>query len=94
MAATRACCWACQCGSTPSPDPEFYLTLGLDTMSTNAIDQIALTNVLRLLGHPAASLVLTQGRGVRPDLGGMRMPHAWSIVDEAELTGWLAARLS
>ncbi|MBL8362479.1 MAG: hypothetical protein JNN18_18475 [Rubrivivax sp.] len=75
------------------PDPEFFISQGLDMMSSNAIDQIALVNVLRLLGHTDVSLVLTHGRGVRPDLGGRRLPHAWSIVDEDDLAAWLAARL-
>jgi hypothetical protein len=26
-----------------------------------------------------------------PDLGGIRLPHAWSIVDEPDLARWLMA---
>lgn len=75
------------------PDMAFYIEHGLDYGSANAYDQVALTSVLRAQGGQKVSLVLTSGKGVRPDLGGMRMPHAWSIVDEDELAQWLAEHL-
>ena len=31
---------------------------------------------------------------LKDDLGGMRMPHAWSIVDEADLADWIEKQLS
>lgn len=75
------------------PDMAFYLEHGLDYGSINAYDQVALASVLKAQGATRVSLVLTTGRGHRPDLGGVRMPHAWSIVDEDELAGWLLAQL-
>ncbi|MBN8504668.1 MAG: hypothetical protein J0L58_09315 [Burkholderiales bacterium] len=75
------------------PDAAFFVEQGLDWVSSNSSDQLALTALLRLQGHHQVSLVLTQGRGIRPELGNARMPHAWSIVDEPELADWLDRNL-
>ena len=75
------------------PDMAFYIEHGLDYGSINAYDQVALASLLRAQGSRQVSLVLTSGRGYRADLGGVRLPHAWSIVDEAELADWLLKHL-
>lgn len=75
------------------PDVQWWLeNRQADYTSMNATDAAALVNVLRLAGNAEAQLVTTSGRGVRPN--GTRHPHSWSIVDEAELTSWLLARLA
>lgn len=75
------------------PDMEFFVPLGLDYGAINAADAVSLATVLRAQGNTEVSLVLTSGKGYRADLGGMRMPHSWSIVDEAALATWIEARL-
>lgn len=76
------------------PDMQFFVPLGLDYTSINATDQVSLASILISQGNTEVSLILTSGKGYRPDMGGARMPHSWSIVDEAELAGWIAARLN
>jgi thioesterase domain-containing protein len=58
-----------------------------DYYGMNALDAAALVNVVRMHGNPNAHLVLTTGRGVRPN--GARHPHSWSIVDEDDLARWI-----
>jgi hypothetical protein len=73
------------------PDMDFWLSRGLDYYQINAFDAAGITNRLRHLGHADVELILTSGRGVRPN--GVRNPHSWSIVDEPDLARWLTARL-
>lgn len=74
------------------PDMEFWLdTMGLDYYQLNAFDAVAVGSRLRRLGHDDVEVILTRGRGHRPD--GTRNPHSWSIVDEPDLARWLASRL-
>ncbi len=73
------------------PDMDFWLSRGLDYYQINAFDAAGLANRLRHLGHDDVELILTSGRGMRPN--GIRNPHSWSIVDEPELARWLTARL-
>ena len=54
----------------------------------NAADAAALINGLKRVGNQEAELRLSTDKGYRPD--GSRHPHAWSIVDEAELVEWFA----
>jgi pimeloyl-ACP methyl ester carboxylesterase len=75
------------------PDMDFFVPFGLDYTSINATDQVSLASILHLQGNAGVSLILTKGKGYRADMGGARMPHSWSIVDEAELARWIAARL-
>jgi hypothetical protein len=75
------------------PDVHWWMAeRGVDYAGMNATDAAALVNVLRIGGNARAELVTTSGRGVRPD--GRRHPHAWAIVDEPELAGWLAGLLA
>lgn len=76
------------------PDMNYYIEQGLDYYSINSADQVALANILKILGNKNVSLILTSGKGYRPDLGNIRMPHAWSIVNEAELAQWLIKYLN
>jgi len=72
------------------PDIDWYIdNLNLDYLTINAIDQAALVSILKLQGNKNASLVTTTGKGYRPELNNMRMPHAWQIVDEKELADWI-----
>ena len=73
------------------PDMDFWLSHGMDYYQINAFDAAGLANRLRHLGQSDVELILTSGRGVRPN--GVRNPHSWSIVDEPELARWLVARL-
>lgn len=59
---------------------------GKDYYGMNAIDAAALINQLKIDGNEDAELVLTEGKGFRPD--GSRHPHSWSIVNEPELLDW------
>ncbi len=55
--------------------------------------QFKLAALLHSQGNSQVSLVLTSGKGYRAEMGGARMPHSWSIVDEADLARWIAGRL-
>jgi pimeloyl-ACP methyl ester carboxylesterase len=73
------------------PDIQWWMTnRRVDFYSTNAIDAAAFILQLQFLGNRQAELITTQGRGFRP--GGVRHPHSWSIVDEAELAEWIVQR--
>ena len=74
------------------PDMDFFVPLGLDYGGINAADQVSLAAILRSQGNERVSLVLTSGKGYRADLGGRRLPHSWSIVDERELARWIAGQ--
>jgi hypothetical protein len=71
------------------PDVLFFLEQVTDLYSLNALDVVFAINELRAMGNQRAELIVTSGRGYRPDLGGIRMPHAWSIVDEPDLANWI-----
>jgi hypothetical protein len=75
------------------PDMGFFIEYGVDYTSTNASDQVSLAAILKAQGNKDVSLVLTSGKGYRADLGGQRLPHSWSIVDEKELAEWVARYL-
>jgi hypothetical protein len=75
------------------PDIEWWMTNRNGSYSgLNAMDAAALVRQLRLLGNDRAELMVTTGRGFRPD--GARHPHSWSIVDQPGLTTWLTAALT
>jgi hypothetical protein len=80
-------------GSTPirlytEADVQWWMDeRNLDFHGLNAVDHAALINLLRVAGNAGAELIITTGKGYRPD--GQRHPHSWSIVDEAELMEWL-----
>jgi hypothetical protein len=72
------------------PDINWYIdSMHLDYTEINAIDQAALINILKLHGNKDAQLVVTSGKGYRPDLNNIRMPHSWEIVDENMLANWI-----
>ncbi len=71
------------------PDPDFWLGHGADLYCLNALDVVYAVAELRAQGNDRAELIVTHGKGFRPDLGGIRLPHAWSIVDESELAVWI-----
>ena len=75
------------------PDVDFWLAHGADLYSLNALDVVYAAAELLAMGNAEAELIVTSGKGFRPDLGGMRMPHAWSIVDEGDLAGWIEQHL-
>jgi pimeloyl-ACP methyl ester carboxylesterase len=75
------------------PDMDFYAPYSLDYGGINAADQVSLAAIAKSQGNADVSLVLTSGKGYRADLGGRRLPHSWSIVDEEELARWIAAHL-
>lgn len=75
------------------PDMDFFVPYGYDYGSINASDQVSFAAILKSQGNADVSLVLTSGKGYRADLGGRRLPHSWSIVDEAELARWIASHL-
>ncbi len=75
------------------PDVLFWMDYTADLYSLNTLDVIFAINELRVMGNRQAELILTNGKGYRPDLGGMRLPHAWSIVDELDLADWIEQKL-
>jgi hypothetical protein len=75
------------------PDVLFFLDQVTDLYSLNALDVVFAINELRAMGNEQAELIVTSGKGYRPDLGGIRLPHAWSIVDEAELADWIERKI-
>jgi len=75
------------------PDMDFFVPYGLDYGGINAADQVSLAAILHAQGNERVSLVLTSGKGYRADLGGRRLPHSWSIVDERELALWITGQL-
>ena len=75
------------------PDVQWWIeNRNRDYGDMNATDLAALINILRIGGNARATLVTTAGRGVRSN--GVRHPHSWSIVDEAELADWLVRALA
>ena len=84
-------------------EPDIVWTIdhwSIDYYCTNAIDQAALVQELRYLGHTDAQLITTTGKGFRRQLNektgkyekGERSPHSWTIVDEPELADWIERR--
>jgi hypothetical protein len=71
------------------PDVQWWMeNRNLDYHGMNSVDHAALINLLRIAGNARAELIVTTGKGYRPD--GRRHPHSWSIVDEADLARWIA----
>lgn len=69
------------------PDTAWWRTNRGDTyeeMNASALERIHAT--LRRMGNDQAEFITTEGRGIQH---GNRHPHAWSIVDEAELVQWM-----
>jgi hypothetical protein len=62
-----------------------------DYYTLNALDQAALTLILKQMGNSQVELIVTTGKGYRPP--GVRNPHSWTIVDEPELAEWILKRL-
>ena len=75
------------------PDVLFFLEQVTDLYSINALDVVFAINELRAMGNEQAELIVTSGKGYRPDLGGIRLPHAWSIVDERDLASWIEEKI-
>lgn len=74
------------------PDVIWWIeNMGCDYYTINALDQAALVLQLRALGNTKAELITTTGKGFKPP--GTRNPHSWTIVDEADLAGWIAKSL-
>lgn len=75
------------------PDLLFFLEHVTDLYSLNALDVVFAINELRAMGNAQAELIVTNGKGYRPDLDGIRRPHAWSIVDEPDLANWIEEKI-
>ena len=75
------------------PELHFWMDYTADLYTLNTLDVNFAINELRAMGNRQAELILTSGKGYRPDLGGMRMPHAWSIVDELDLADWIEQKM-
>lgn len=75
------------------PDVEFWQAHGADLYCLNALDVVYAVTELRAMGNAAAELKVTRDKGYRPDLGGIRLPHAWSIVDEEDLADWVVRHI-
>lgn len=74
------------------PDVVWWMeNYGFDYYTINAVDQAALVLQLRALGNSKADLIITSGKGFRPQ--GVRNPHSWTIVDEPDLADWVAKSL-
>jgi len=79
--------------STCRNDVLFWLEHVTHLYSLNSLDVIYAINELKAMGNQQAELIVTSGKGYRPDLGGIRMPHAWSIVDEPDLANWIEQKI-
>jgi len=75
------------------PDLMYFLEEFIDLYSLNALDVVFAINELRAMGNEQAELIVTSGKGYRPDLGGKRLSHAWSIVDELDLADWIEQKI-
>ena len=74
------------------PDMDYWIgERRYDYYTINAFDAAAMVNRLLILGNTRAELIVTSGKGYRPD--GTRNPHSWSIVDEPELADWIVRQL-
>ena len=74
------------------PDMDYWIgERRYDYYTINAFDAAAMVNRLRVLGNGRAELIVTSGKGYRPD--GTRNPHSWSIVDEVELAEWIVRQM-
>jgi hypothetical protein len=72
------------------PDMDFWKQLSLEYKDLNADSGEAMIDFLQKAGNAQAQFIKTRGKGFR---GGMRFPHAWTIVDAAECIGWLKSHL-
>jgi hypothetical protein len=69
---------------------DFWQQLSLEYKDLNADSAEAMIIFLQRAGNTQAQFVKTMDKGFR---GGMRFPHAWTIVDAEECIGWLKSHL-
>ena len=75
------------------PDVQWWMAnRSGDYYGMNALDAASLVRILQLRGNTRAELIVTSGKGFRPD--GARHPHSWSIVDQVELARWVVSQLA
>ena len=64
-----------------------------DDFQSNVLDQSSMIADLHSLGSTNATLMLTEGKGVRKREQNRRHPHSWSIADAQELVQWIESNL-
>ncbi|KFF08536.1 hypothetical protein [Flavobacterium hydatis] len=57
-----------------------------DLYDWNGIDIVAMISQLKVLGNNNASVIISQGKGVK--LNGTKNPHSWSIMDSENCLNW------
>ncbi|MHA6280835.1 alpha/beta hydrolase family protein [Salinimicrobium sp. CAU 1759] len=62
-----------------------------DLYDLNATDISAMINLLQRKGNNHAEIIVTHGKGIRPD--GTKHPHSWSIMDSRECLSWAMEHL-
>jgi hypothetical protein len=72
------------------PDMEFWQQLSLEYKDLIADSAETMIIFLQRAGNTQEQFIKTTGKGFR---GGMRFPHAWTIVDAEECIGWLKSHL-
>ncbi|MAX81443.1 MAG: hypothetical protein CL843_14880 [Crocinitomicaceae bacterium] len=60
---------------------------GRDLYDWNGTDIVAMINDLRHMGNTDANVIISMGKGIRPD--GSRHPHSWSILDNEDCLNWI-----
>ncbi|MFD2909678.1 hypothetical protein ACFSX9_13150 [Flavobacterium ardleyense] len=58
-----------------------------DLNDWNGIDIISMINQLKIMGNENATVIVSQGKGVRLD--GTKNPHSWSIMDSKICLDWI-----
>jgi hypothetical protein len=69
---------------------DFWQQLSLEYRDLNAESAEAMIIFLQRAGNAQAQFIKTTGKGFR---GGIRFPHAWTIVEAAECIDWLKSHL-
>ncbi|MEA9414528.1 hypothetical protein [Flavobacterium sp. PL02] len=58
-----------------------------DLYDWNGIDIVAMISQLKALGNNNASVIISQGKGVK--LNGTKNPHSWSILNTEDCLNWI-----
>lgn len=75
-----------------NPDIAWHMReWGTDYVTSGLSDLAGLILMLRRHGNTRAELVAVQGRSTLPD--GRPSPHAWRMIDEADIAAWIAGLL-
>lgn len=72
------------------PDYRYWRSRDADyDFQSNELDCASMIADLHGVGNTAATLILTENKGVRRTQGNRRHPHSWSLADAEELVRWV-----